>query len=52
MLGREVKRIVDGTLSAGKHAEGFNAEHLPTGIYFYTLITPDSRSSKKMLLMK
>lgn len=52
MLGREVRRIVDGTMSAGKHAESFNAENLPTGIYFCTLITPESRSSRKMLLMK
>jgi len=52
MLGREVGRIVDGIMSAGKHAESFNGENLPTGVYFYTLITLDSRSSMKMLLMK
>jgi hypothetical protein len=52
MLGREVRRVVDGYAAAGKHAEVFDAANLPSGTYLYTLITPTSRSSRKMLYLK
>ena len=52
LLGRDVATLVDGTLSAGRHAEAFNGEGLPSGIYFYTLLTPTSKSSMKMVFMK
>ncbi len=52
MLGRTVKTLVNGYMSAGNHVQVFNGENLPSGIYFYTLITPTSKISKKMILMK
>lgn len=52
ILGREVARIVDGYVAAGKHAEVFNAAGLPSGTYFSTLITPVSRSTRAMLYLK
>ncbi|MCX6137735.1 MAG: T9SS type A sorting domain-containing protein [Ignavibacteriales bacterium] len=52
MLGREVAVLVNGYRDAGQHAAAFNASTLPTGIYFYTLMTPTTHISKKMMLMK
>jgi len=52
VLGREVRRVLDGPLSAGRHTQIFNAESLPSGIYFYTLSTPSATSSRKMILTK
>jgi hypothetical protein len=52
LLGREIARIVDGHVAAGKHAEVFNAAHLTSGTYIYTLITPGATSSRTMLYLK
>jgi Secretion system C-terminal sorting domain len=52
LLGREVATLVNDYRSAGNHAVVFNAGSVPTGIYFYTLTTPVSRVSKKMILQK
>ncbi len=52
MLGREVKTLVNGYMTAGKHIQIFNGKKLPSGIYFYTLITPSFKISKKMILLK
>ena len=52
LLGRDVATLIDGYRSAGNHAAIFAAGNLPTGIYFYTLTTPMSCVSKKMILQK
>jgi len=52
VLGREVKVLTDGFKNAGKHVEVFSGVNIPTGIYFYTLITPESKLTKKMMLLK
>ena len=52
MLGRTVKTLVDGMMNSGNHVQIFNGDNLPSGIYFYTLITPSSKVSKKMILLK
>jgi len=53
VLGREVTTLVDGVQSAGQHSVTFNANNLPSGVYIYSLTTPDgSRLVKKMILMK
>lgn len=52
MLGREVKRLVDGELATGNHEVVFDAGNLPSGMYVYQLITPGSSFTKQMLLMK
>lgn len=50
--GREVKRLVDESLSAGIHEVNFNGEFLSSGVYFYKLVTPGFTQSKKMILIK
>lgn len=50
--GREVRRLVDKSLSAGNHEVNFNGEFLSSGVYFYKLVTPGFTQSKKMILIK
>ena len=52
ILGREVSRIIDGELKAGKYEADFDASNLPSGVYFYRLITDGFTDTKKMLLIK
>ncbi len=52
MLGREVASLVDGKINAGAHQVQFNASGLSSGIYLYTLETPDFTQTRKMLLIK
>jgi hypothetical protein len=52
LLGREVAVLADGTREAGNHAASFSGASLPSGMYFYTLTTPASSVTKKMMLVK
>lgn len=52
MLGREVRRIVDGGVyEAGMHAFRFDATGLPPGMYF-TRLTADGISAQRKLLLR
>ncbi|TRZ64810.1 T9SS C-terminal target domain-containing protein [bacterium] len=50
--GREIEQMVNSKQTAGKYSVNFNAVNLPSGIYFYTLITDKFRETKKMILIK
>jgi Secretion system C-terminal sorting domain len=52
MLGQLVSTIVDQHMNAGKYEINFDASSLTSGIYFYTLITNNHSSTKKMMLLK
>jgi hypothetical protein len=52
ILGREVETLIDKELEPGKHKINFNATNLPSGVYFYTLRTPEFTKTNKMLLIK
>jgi len=51
-LGEEVAVLVNQTQEQGYHQLDFNASNLPSGIYFYSLLTENYSETKKMLLMK
>lgn len=58
-LGQAVRILVDGVKSPGRHTVTFNANQLPSGVYFYQLTAQsldgsrkDYQSNKKMLLIK
>lgn len=51
-LGMQVAELVNEKLSAGEYNYKFNASALASGIYFYTIETPDFTSTKKMTLVK
>jgi len=55
VTGRVVRTLVDRELSAGKHGIEWRGEsdrggRVPTGVYFYRLVTPGFTQTRKMLL--
>lgn len=52
ILGREVYRINENKLKAGKYKFEFNGESLSSGIYFYTLYYSKGKITKKMIINK
>ncbi|MEO8167030.1 MAG: choice-of-anchor B family protein [bacterium] len=54
LLGQEVKKLVSGTLPAGRHTVEFNATagEIPSGMYFYSLTSGGFSETRKMVIMK
>jgi hypothetical protein len=52
LLGQEVATLVNGNVRAGRHSVIFDASHLSSGTYLYTLQFGDKVASKAMVLMK
>ncbi len=52
VLGREASVIVNEQLNAGSYEINWNAENLPSGVYFYKIESGDFTDSKKMILVK
>lgn len=52
ILGREVTTLINDNLNAGNYSVEFNATEIPSGIYFYTMITDNFKQSRKMMLLK
>ena len=50
--GREIERMVDGEMSAGRFRVVWNASDLASGIYFYRLRTGEFVRTRKMVLLK
>ena len=52
LLGRETAVLVEEAMPAGNHSAVWNAENLPSGIYFYRMNAGDFKAMGKMLLVK
>ncbi len=57
LLGQKVADMVNGNISAGYHEINFNASHLTSGIYIYSIEASGTngnkfQSTKKMILLK
>ena len=57
LLGREVARLVDGTLPAGYHrviwdGKTRRGKEAPSGVYIVRMLTPECTKSIKMLLLR
>ena len=52
LLGEEVSTLINRELVSGVYEVDFNAAHLSTGIYFYTINTGNFSATKKMMLIK
>ena len=52
MLGREVATLVNENQKAGNYEVNFNGSNLPSGLYFYRIISNNFTATKKMLLLK
>lgn len=50
--GREVSVLVSQILTAGSHTAHFNAGGLPSGIYFYQMLSEGFKMTKKFILLK
>jgi endoglucanase len=50
--GGFIRGIINKDLKAGNHSISFNADSLPSGIYWYKLSTETGSQSKKMILIK
>lgn len=50
--GREAAVLVDKYETAGNHYVTFDASHLASGIYFYTITSGNYTDTKKMILVK
>lgn len=52
VLGRKVKTLINDLLQPGVHEVVFDGSDLPSGIYFYKLITDKFTQTNKMLLIR
>jgi hypothetical protein len=52
VLGREVATLVQRQMVPGRYTTSWNAEGLPSGIYYYGLSAGGFRDTKKMLIVK
>ena len=52
LLGKEVFRLVDEELPAGSYKVTFNANALPSGVYFYRLESSGFNKVRKMILLR
>ncbi len=51
-LGQEITTIVEGVKQTGFYQMSFDASHLPSGIYFYTMTAGNTVKTQKMILQK
>ena len=51
-LGRLVRVVFDKKLSAGSYESRFVADQLPSGVYYYSLITNNDTQTNKMILVR
>ncbi len=51
-LGRKVATLVNKKQRTGEYSVQFNANNLPSGVYFYTLRTGNFVQTRKMVLLK
>jgi hypothetical protein len=52
ILGQQVALLADKYLPAGNHSVIWNADKMPSGIYFYRLLTDAGSFSRRMILLK
>ena len=52
VTGKEVAVLVNAKQEAGTYEVEFNADNLPSGVYFYKLITDNFSDTKRALLLK
>lgn len=51
-LGKEIARLVNQELEAGRYRSNWNAINYPSGIYFYSIKTNENSMTRKMVLSK
>ena len=51
-IGQKIKELVNENKEAGNYSVEFNAGNLPSGIYYYRIVTGNFTDVKKMILLK
>ncbi|MGB8321026.1 MAG: T9SS type A sorting domain-containing protein, partial [Ignavibacteriaceae bacterium] len=51
-LGQKAETLVNKTLQAGIHNITWNAQYVPSGVYFYKITVNNFSQTNKMVLMK
>lgn len=52
VLGQEVQTLVNQVMNAGTYEVDFNASHLSSGVYIYSITAGNYAATKKMMLLK
>lgn len=52
LLGREVSKLIDYELNAGRYTYTFDGSNFASGVYFYVINAGDFKETKRMLLVK
>ncbi|MEM6784400.1 MAG: T9SS type A sorting domain-containing protein [Bacteroidota bacterium] len=52
VLGREVARLVDGPMAAGRHKATWHTERVASGVYVYRLTQGERTASGRMVLVR
>lgn len=52
IVGQEIETLVNEFQTTGTYSVSFDASKLPSGIYFYSLISGNYTQTKKMMLLK
>jgi len=52
MLGNEIETLINEEKSVGTYELNWNANDLPSGVYFYQLRAGNFIETKKMILVK
>ena len=52
LMGNTISTLVSETKLAGSYEIVFDASHIPSGVYFYTLTLGELKSTKKLMLIK
>ena len=52
VTGREIETLVNELLNPGTYEVDFDGRDLSSGVYFYTLVTANYNSTRKMVLLK
>jgi len=52
LFGQEIRVLAQGRFSAGNHQIQVDASALPSGVYFYTIRTPEFMATRRMVLVK
>jgi hypothetical protein len=52
ITGKEIQTLVNESLKPGSYEVTFDGSQLPSGVYFYRLITEGFSETKKMLMIK
>jgi subtilisin family serine protease len=51
-IGEKVTELVNKSMNEGKYQVNFDASNLSSGMYFYSIVAGEFRSTKKMILIK